>query len=222
MSLRRRKFVQNLLIAPAAPIALAGQQTAPTPQQQPPPQAATPARQMPRQPQQIALLKTTEVDLTSDANPHYFSSSQFQTLTKLGSVLVPPLKGNPGALEAKAPAFLDFLISVSPAERQKCYCEGLDHLEKEAQAKFQKPFGELSAEQAGQIIRPLMTARPWPHDLPEDANKSFLAQVHEDLRTATTNSREWAEAAQKSGHRFTRGARTQGFYWEPIDPIAEG
>ncbi len=135
---------------------------------------------------------------------------------------MPPLKNNPGALDAKAPEFLDFLISVSPANRQKSYQFGLDHLDLQAKEKYGRPFSELDGAQVDAILRPLLVARPWPADLPADPLKSFLAEVHEDLRTATMNSREWAAASEKSGRRFTRGFRESGYYWFPIDPISQG
>jgi hypothetical protein len=135
---------------------------------------------------------------------------------------MPPLKNNPGALDAQAPEFLDFLISVSPGDRQTLYRSGLDNLNRQASHKFEKPFAELDAKQADAILRPLLVVRPWPEDLPSDPLQNFIAQVHEDLRTATMNSREWSEAAAKSGHLFHRGFRGSGYYWAPIDPISEG
>jgi len=225
MPIKRRNFVRGLLIAhtiPAAVIAEQSQSPPAAPQQQPPPQPNTPARQVPRQPQNVPQLETIEIDLTAETSPRYFSALQFATLNKLAELLVPPAKGNPGALDAKAPEFLDFLISVSPADRQQIYRHGLDALNEQATKEFSKSFSELDAKQADAILRPLLVARPWPQDLPSDPVRSFVAQVHEDLRTATTNSREWAEAAAKSGHHFTRGYQGSGFYWAPIDPISEG
>lgn len=222
--MKRRSFVQSLLVAPAAPAAVAvGQAAKPqtTPQQQPPPQANTPAKQTPRQPPAIPKLEVTQVDVAGQAAPHFFNAVQFATLRKLGSVLMPPLKGNPGALEAQAPEFLDFLISVSPADRQKLYVSGLDHLDLLSKSKVGKSFADAEAAQTDTVLRPLLTVRPWPEDLPPDPLKNFIAQVHEDLRTATMNSREWAEASEKSGRRFTRGFRGSGYYWAPIDPISE-
>jgi len=223
--MKRRNFVRSLIAAPAAPAALFGEQSAPpqtSPRQQPPPQPNTPARQVPRQPHAVPQLEVTAVDLTGHPAPGYFTAAQFATLRKLGGILVPPLKNNPGAVEAQAPEFLDFLISASPADRQKLYLVGLDSLEEQSKDKFQKSFCDLDAQQANSILRPLLVARPWPQDLPSDPLQNFMAQVHEDLRTATMNSREWAAASEKSGHIFTRGARTSGYYWHPIDPISEG
>jgi hypothetical protein len=222
--MKRRNFVRSLMMTPVAPAVLAGEQAAQntTPTPQPPPQPNTPARQISRQPSQVPQLEVTAIDLTGQPAVHYFSDTQFATLRKLGEILMPPLKNNPGAIEAQAPEFLDFLISASPDDRQKLYLAGLDSLEATSQDKFQKSFGDLDGQQADAILRPLLVVRPWPMDFPTDPVQNFIAQVHDDLRTATMNSREWAAAAEKSGHRFTRGSRTSGYYWAPIDPISEG
>lgn len=218
MPLKRRSFVNSLLIAPALPAAAAAQNPAAA-KEQPTPQPNTPAVQNSRQPQNIAPLKLTNVDLTADTRPTFFSSEQLAALQALGKILMPPLKNNPGAIDAKAPEFLDFLISVSPAERQKLYVGGLDGLNQQSRQRFSKPFAELSASEADGILRPLLVVRPWPEDFPSDPMKRFVAQVHDDLRNATMNSREWAEAASRSGHRFSRNRRGSGLYWAPIDPV---
>ncbi len=216
--------MRSLLAVPAVPIGLAAQQAAPpstkqpTPQQ-PVPQPNTPARQVPRQPQEIPVLKTTPLDLAGETDARFFTADQFAALEKLGSVLMPPLKGNPGALDAHAPEFLDFLISVSPADRQRIYRGGLDSLNAQSKHKFHKPFAELDEAEVDAVLRPLLVVRPWPEDLPADPVKSFIAQVHEDLRTATVNSREWAASAAQGTRRFSRGGRGTGTYWKPVDPI---
>ena len=81
---------------------------------------------------------------------------------------------------------------------------------------FHKPFAELDAKEADVIIRPLLVARAWDRDIPKDPMQHFLVQVHDDLRTATMNSAEWAASGVTSGRgRFNQGRR---FYWKPIDP----
>jgi hypothetical protein len=216
--MKRRNFVRSLLIAPAGSAALKAQQQA-TPQKPSPP-LNTPAQQNPRQPQGVPELPLVQADLAAAAAPHFFSEAQFATLKKLASLLVPPLKGKPGAVEAQAPEFLDFLIGVSAADRQKLYCAGLDSLNVQATDHFHTSFAELNATQADAILRPLFVVRPWPEDFPDDHLKNFIARVHEDLRTATSNSREWANAG--GAHTFGRGFnRSSGYYWRPIDPITE-
>jgi hypothetical protein len=82
----------------------------------------------------------------------------------------------------------------------------------------------LEAKQLDTIIRPLLVARYWPQDVPDDPMKHFMAQVHDDLRTATANSREWAENGPPSpgGRRVRRFNRGRGMYWRPIDPVVRG
>lgn len=225
--MKRRKFVQSLLVAPAVPAVAAAQQSETQqnkPQQQPVPQANTPARQLPQQPQETPRLAVIQADLASETDQRYFTPDQFACLQKLGIVLLPPLQKHPGAIEAHAPEFIDFLISVSPADRQKLYKNGLDALNRQAKKQFDKHFSELDATQADSILGPLMVVRYWPQDLPSDPLKNFIAQVHEDLRTATENSKEWADspaASPASGRR--RGFnRSVGYYWRPIDPVVRG
>jgi hypothetical protein len=213
--MKRRGFVRGLLLAPAAQAVLSAQSAAP-------PAAIAPAQQArgPRNMQGPAKLPVTGADLTADQPQKFFTKNQFATLEKLGDVLMPPMKGNPGAVEAKAPLFLDFLLSVSPVDRQKLYKNGLDQLNMQAKQKFQMSFAQLDAGQAGAILKPLMVTRPWSEEWPADTIKDFVAEAHEDLRKATQNSREWAEASAKTGRgRFNRGSQATGFYWKPIDPL---
>jgi hypothetical protein len=224
--MKRRNFVQNLLLAPVAPAVAAAATQTPSPQpaihQKPATEPKTPVRERPWGPHDVPKLDLTGVDLTGRPAPHYFTAAQFATLRKLGALFVPPLKSNPGALEAQAPEFLDFLIGASPDDRQNLYRFGLDSLDSQSRDQFQKPFCDLDAQQADRILRPLLVVRPWAEDFPSDPLQKFIAQVHEDLRTATMNSREWAAASEKSGRHFTRGFRGSGYYWFPIDPISQG
>jgi len=224
--MKRRNFVTGILATPAVASLAEGQTAAPpanppAQQQQPQPKPVTPAQQNPRQPQAVPQLKVTDLDITAETAPHFFTAEQMATLTKLAAVMVPPLKGSPSAVDAGAPAFLDFLLSVSSVERQHSYQFGLDTLNKQAQQQHGKAFAQVSESEVGGILKPLLIARPWPEDLPQDPMQSFVAQVHEDLRTATRNSREWAAANEKSGRLFTRGFRGSGYYWAPIDPISQ-
>lgn len=191
--MRRRKFVRDLLVAPVvtATAAAAAQETTQTtqPQQQPQPQPKTPARQMLLQPQGIKKLAVTQVDLTAEGDQRFFSDEQYAALCKLAEILAPPLNKSPGAIDAHAPEFLDFLISVSPSDRQKLYTDGLDAMNSAARIQFHKPFSELQAEEADSIIRPLLAVRFWPEDLPKDQVKklhgsSARRPAHRDRKLA--------------------------------------
>ncbi len=204
--MKRRNFVQSLLVAPAASVA--AEQAAPPP--------APPTPVPTRSTQNVPKFALTQPDAAAETTTGFFTPLQFATLNKLAEILVPPLKNNPGALDAHAPEFLDFLISRSPAPDQKLYRSGLDGLNTAAQKHFHKPFAELDAPQADTLIRPLLVARAWDREIPKDPMQHFLVVVHDDLRTATMNSAEWASSAATSGRgRFNQGRR---FYWKPIDP----
>jgi len=132
-------------------------------------------------------------------------------LRKLSDLIMPAMNGTPGALDAKAPEFLDFLIGASPAERQQIYRTGLDILNAQAARQFKKPFTELDATQAGTLLAPLRQA--WTYEPPTDPFARFLREAKADVRTATVNSREFNTAGGAAGRR----AGGLGQYWFPLD-----
>ena len=225
-SMKRRGFVKTLVALPAAS-ELAAQQAAQ--QQTANPQApATPAvggrgggagggrfgqNNIPK-------FEVTQADAIGDPTQRFFTPAQFGALRKLSEILMPPMRGLPGALECGAPEFLDFLIGASPADRQGSYRRGLDTLNASAKKQFNKNFSDLDATQADAIIRPLLTPVPWQYDLPKDPSQRFIAEAHRDIRTATQNSREYAATGAASGRRGGFGGG--GSFILPIDPIYKG
>jgi hypothetical protein len=204
MKVKRRRFIQTLAAAPA--ISAAAPQRA----------AAPPG------PATAPKLTNAIPDTDAETTPRFFTPAQFAALRRLGSLFMPPRKGLPGALDAGAPEFVDFLVSVSPADRQQLYRNGLDTFNARARKQFGKSFAELDDKQADSILRPLIVTIAWVLDRPTDPLEHFVAQVHDDMRTATVNSREYAEAvaAQNAGRRG-RGTGTD-VYIRPIDPIYRG
>ena len=221
--MKRRGFVKTLLALPAAP-ALAAQQ-------QPPANPPTPAAQPPAGGRggggggrfgqaNIPKFDLTRTEAVGEPTQRFFTAPQFAALRKLSDVLMPPLRGFPGALVCGAPEFLDFLIGASPADRQTLYRKGLDTLNARARRQFNKSFADLDAPQADAVIRPLLAPVPWAYDMPNDPAMHFLAEAHRDIRTATQNSREYAAAGASSGRRGGFGGG--GSYLNPIDPIYKG
>jgi hypothetical protein len=197
--MKRRRFFQTLAAAPAATALLGQQQPA-----APAPAARQAASEEPK-------LETSASDQVADSVPHFFSAPQFAALCKLSGMLMPPINGAPGALEAKAPEFLDFLIGESPADRQQVYKAGLDALNAQSAERYQKPFAELDATQADAILAPLH--QPWTYIPPADSLAHFLIVAKADVRTATVNSREYNTAGASGGRRMGG----TGLYWYPID-----
>jgi hypothetical protein len=195
--------MQAIASAPAAPVLAAQQRSLP------PGAAARPVQEAP-------AITATALDAVADMAPRFFNAQQFAALRKLSETLMPPLKGNPGALDTTACEFLDFLIGVSPAERQQLYRNGLDALNAQAKKQFGKSFAEVDAAQADTILKPLFVAMPPNSEPPADPLRRFVAQAHTDIRTATTSSREWSVAGSAGGRR---GGGGSNWYWYPIDPV---
>ncbi len=217
--MRRRRFVQAVLGTPAASVLLAQQQ--PVTQQPGPAQPAPGIPLNPTQPIQppartaameMVKLDPSIPDAAAEMVPHFFTPVQLATLRRVSEAIQPPLNGRPGALDAKAAEFLDFLIGESPAERKDLYRAGLDALQSQAKKEFNKGFAELDAQQADTLLAPLR--QPWTYHAPGEPAARFLRQAKQDVRTATMNSREYASAAG-AGAGARRGGG--GLYWYPLD-----
>jgi hypothetical protein len=151
-------------------------------------------------------------DSIAETKANFFSDRQFAALQRLSELMAPAYRGYPGAIEAGAPKFLDFLIGVSPPDRQRMYQSGLDRLNAEATEKFNLAFSELSAEQADQLIRPWL--RSWiENNPPTEPYAHFINVAHADIREATQNSQAWSDAQQAKGQ-----SPRVDLYWYPVDP----
>jgi hypothetical protein len=209
--MKRRRFVTALAASPAATALLAQQQTS-TP---PPPGATQPPAPFNRTPPaavELPKLEFTVADDVADAKLKFFTAPQFAALRKLSDILLPSVEDNPGALDAKAPEFLDFLLAESPSDRQSVYRTGLDALNAGARKRFNKAFADVDATEAATLLEPLK--QPWTYDPPADPLAKFLRAAKQDVRTATQNSREYVSAAEAGGRRGMGGI---GSYWLPLD-----
>lgn len=226
--MRRRDFVKSLVAASVSAPSLLGQQSSAAAQVAPsaplptPPGAGPELPPMPV-PWMRGLMETRPLhlgaivpDVFASPRPKFFTETQTDTLRQFCEIVMPPLKGYPGAMDAGAPEFLDYLISVSPPERQHMYRTGLDRLEHEARQKFGVPFAGVNAQQADALIRPFL--RAWMQDHPPtEPHEAFINLAHADVRTATMNSRAWSEAELAAGH----GPPGVGLYWYPVEADVE-
>lgn len=197
--MKRRRFIQTVAAAPALAIP-----AAPAVLAQPPGAAQRPQAEAPK-------FELSTPDAVAEAAPRFFSAPQFAALRRLSELLMPALNNLPGALEAKAPEFLDFLIGASPADRKQLYKNGLDSLNAQAQKKFGKAFADVNETQAGELLAPLRAA--WTYEAPADPFARFLREAKQDVRNGTINSREYATAGSGGGRR----GGGVGQYWYPID-----
>ena len=206
--MKRRGFVKALAVAPAVPAVLA-QQPAPNARPAAPPEPASRPAPVPAETPKLELAIADDV---AEMQPRFFSAPQYAALRKLSEILMPRIGDVPGAIEAGAPEFLDFLISQSPNDRQALYRDGLDALNHAIKKRHSKTFADVNAEEAASLLAPLR--KQWTFDPPSDPLARFLWAAKQDVRTATVNSREYTIAAASGGGRRGSGV---GLYWYPLD-----
>jgi hypothetical protein len=211
--MRRRDFVRSLVSLFVAAKASRAQQRLNDPTLPPP----APVPWTLGLNSQTPIPMSEQADEVASAKLSFFTPLQMRTLTRLCNVLLPPLNGKPGAVEAQTPMFLDFLIGSSPEQRQKVYADGLDWLEETAQAKCKTGFAQLDDMQTGEVIKPWL--RTWMSDHPPtEAFAYFINIAHDDIRSATVNSKAWNDVPSVGAEPKTE----EGIYWLPIEPDVYG
>lgn len=147
----------------------------------------------------LAQIPTSAAEAVAMGLPSFFSVADLESFAVLGDALVPAFDGRPGAREAEAADFLDFLIGQSPADVQTLYRRGL------ATWKLRRMSGtDAALKEIGE---------PWSHAGPSTPYAEFLAAAKIAFYQATVNSRQWATAM--SGR--SRAAAGIGSYWLPIE-----
>jgi hypothetical protein len=169
--------------------------------------------QVPADGQSAPVPQTTFPDQAATAAPGFFTAEQFAALKRLSELFMPPLDGNPGAIEAGAPEYLDFYTSVSAPERQRLYQDGLNDLNAKARARFKKTFADLTKDEADGIVKPMWKPRG-PLQAFLDLGP-FVNRAYQDIRTVTVNSPAWAASTAAAGRRVTTP-----LYWTKVDPTA--
>jgi hypothetical protein len=188
--MKRRRLLQSIAAIPAAAA------------------LPLPAQSPETDKQELATVSAAEV---VRAVPRFFTGDQLSALQRLADILMPAVNERPGAKQAGAAEFLDFLISESPVDRQQLYRAGLDRLNADSKRAYDRAFAALTDEQAAPILKPLTGS--WTYDGPADPFARFLLAAKEDVLRATHNSRELVAAMSQA----SRGFSGTGYYWLPIE-----
>lgn len=144
-------------------------------------------------------IPTTAAEAVSMGLPRFYTAADLEVFRELGETLIPAYDGRPGAKDAEAAEFLDFLIGQSPADIQALYKQGLATYKLRRKAGAEAALKELS--------------EPWTYAGPTAPYAKFLQAAKLAFHQATLNSRQWSEAMSSR----SRGAAGIGSYWLPIE-----
>jgi hypothetical protein len=122
--MERREFVRTMAVLAITPNWLLAQQNSNAAPALPAPVPWTLGLN-----QRTPLPHTVDADTAGQTIPTFFTAAQLATLRRVADVLLPSTADHPGALDAKTPEFLDFLIGHSPAVRGTLYTAGLNWLQ---------------------------------------------------------------------------------------------
>ena len=84
--------------------------------------------------------------------PKFFTREEMAMLERLTEILIPADDHSPGAAEALVNRFIDVMVDDAGAPAQSIWRNGLEAVNKEAQARFQSDFQGCNAAQQDQIV----------------------------------------------------------------------
>ena len=79
--------------------------------------------------------------------PKFFNAPQLALIATLSDHIIPTDDHSPGAVAAEVPAFIDLMISESPAETKKLWTDGLVAVDKVSQSKNNAAFNKATKDQ---------------------------------------------------------------------------
>ena len=99
--------------------------------------------------------------------PKFFSAEQLTLIATISELIIPADDHSPGAIAAEVPAFVDLMVSESPAEAKKLWTDGLAAMDTMSQNKFQTTFGKASPAQQTALLTEISKNERSPQTLEE-------------------------------------------------------
>lgn len=107
--------------------------------------------------------------------PLFFTAAEYALLSRLTELILPS-DGSPGAREAGAAEFIDFLVAHDPSSQYE-FRTGLTWLEAHAATLTGKPFLELAEPEQIALLKPLAYAKEFQPG--RESGREFFRQVRE-------------------------------------------
>lgn len=99
--------------------------------------------------------------------PKFFNTGQMALIATISELIIPTDDHSPGAIAAEVPAFIDLMISESPAETKKLWTDGLDAMDRMSREKFQVEFNKATSAQQTEILTAISRNERTPQTLEE-------------------------------------------------------
>lgn len=97
----------------------------------------------------------------------FFNAAQMALVTTISELIIPTDDHSPGAKAAEVPAFIDLMVSESPAETKTLWRDGLSAMDKLSQAKFSKTFNRATPTQQIALLTEISQNESKPQTLEE-------------------------------------------------------
>ncbi len=104
---------------------------------------------------------------TRPAAPKFFNASQMALISTLSELIIPTDDHSPGAIAAEVPAFIDLMVSESPAETKKLWTDGLAAVEKMSGDRNQQGFNAATPAQQVALLTEISRNEMKPQTLEE-------------------------------------------------------
>jgi hypothetical protein len=85
----------------------------------------------------------------------FLTPAQHAAVDAMAETIIPADDHSPGARAARVADYVDLLLSESPPETQQTWVAGLSALDTAVRARFKRPFAELTAAQAIEVLTEL-------------------------------------------------------------------
>ena len=83
----------------------------------------------------------------------FFNAQEIATIAAISELIVPADEESPGAEAADVPAFIDLMVSESPADVKRLWHEGLIAIDKMSQQRFSTAFTNANSDQQVSLLK---------------------------------------------------------------------
>lgn len=189
----RRETIKNILLGSALAGVAIGTQSCEADHMEPP-EILKKAPVYGRTPSEV------EHDRKIAEAPSFFSTEELSTIAILCDIILPPSKDHGGAIEAKVPEFIEFIVKDLPMHQLPIQ-GGLMWLNGESHKRYEKAFSGLDANQQISIIDDIAYPDPKKESPEFEPGRAFFTRLRNLTLTGYYTTKMGIEALGYKGNR---------------------